>query len=117
MSFDYSSKQEVINMPPDGAVTKYVALTLHWPHLVAKFSQISPIMSRYGVNEYVSLLATLETKAQDLSGGSTGETVEAWKDELQNAGFAAFCDGTMDDLRRLLSEGSFGAKYQGCGLW
>lgn len=103
-------------MPTDAAVTKFVTLSLHWPHLLALLNRNLETADGDGARQQTSVLAYIESKALALASVSGSESEAAWLSCLENAGFHTG-NGALSELRVFLAQSDGMGAFRGCGLW
>jgi hypothetical protein len=97
-------------MPSDGALAKFVALSIHWPQAIGWLW-----VKRDGK---LSSLAWMEQKARELASNAKdkNEADTAWEASLKEAHFCQ--DWAFDaEFRSFLAAGEVLGDYQGCRLW
>jgi hypothetical protein len=97
-------------MPPDGALAKFVALSIHWPQAIGW------LWVKHDRKQ--SSLAWMEQKARELASNAKdkNEADTAWEASLKEAHFCQ--DWALDaEFRSFLAAGEVLGDYQGCRLW
>ena len=113
-----STGRPYISMPSDEVLTKFIALSIHWPQAADYLRLVrqldSPNVSK---PEHGALLGRLEEGAFDLSKEDRDAADERWTRYLKELGMEQASWARARDFREFLARGERLAGHDQCGLW
>jgi hypothetical protein len=104
-------------MPNDEALTKYIALTIHWPQAADGLRQVRTPGGEPSSAAAAALLAQLEVFAKKLTDIPLQAAERRWTAHVKGLGLEHASWLLAPEFREFLARGESLGGYEQCGLW